>query len=73
MPPMAMVHSLLTSMSQTENERLDLQHNLVMLTQDNQLYVSPAGRDKPLNRVLDAGCGTGIWAIDFGMCARSAS
>ncbi|KAK4041210.1 Phosphoethanolamine N-methyltransferase [Parachaetomium inaequale] len=51
---------------ETENERLDLQHNLAVLTQDSRLYICPAGKDKPLNRVLDAGCGTGIWAIDFG-------
>jgi predicted RNA methylase len=58
--------------SQTENQRLDLQHNLMILTQDDRLFISPAGRDRPLNRVLDAGCGTGIWAIDFGMCAPGA-
>jgi hypothetical protein len=34
--------------------------------QDNQLSISPAGKDKPLKRVLDAGCGTGIWTVDFG-------
>ncbi|KAK4120503.1 S-adenosyl-L-methionine-dependent methyltransferase [Parathielavia appendiculata] len=50
---------------ESETERLDLQHNLVILTQDGQLYISPAGKDKPLKRVLDAGCGTGIWSIDF--------
>jgi len=47
-----------------ENDRLDLQHALISLMYDNQLYVCPAGKEKPLNRVLDAGCGTGIWAID---------
>ncbi|KAK0702219.1 S-adenosyl-L-methionine-dependent methyltransferase [Lasiosphaeris hirsuta] len=52
---------------ENENDRLDLQHNLLILTQDNQLYVCPAGKDKskPLRRVLDAGCGTGIWTQDF--------
>jgi hypothetical protein len=50
-----------------ENDRLDLQHNIIIRMQDNQLYVSPAGQDKPLKRVLDAGCGTGIWAMEFGM------
>ncbi|GAB1318277.1 S-adenosyl-L-methionine-dependent methyltransferase [Madurella fahalii] len=48
-----------------ENDRLDLQHNLFILMQDNQLYSCPAGKDKPLKRVLDAGCGTGIWSMDF--------
>jgi hypothetical protein len=45
----------------------DLQHNLFLLSQSNQLFLSPAGKDKPLNRVLDAGTGTGIWAVEFGM------
>ena len=46
---------------------LDLQHSLIMMTQDNKLFVCPAGKDKPLKRVLDAGCGTGIWTMDIGM------
>lgn len=50
------------------NRQPDLQHNLCIRMQDNQLYISPAGKDKskPLGRVLDGGCGTGIWAIEFG-------
>ncbi|KAF4475659.1 putative methyltransferase tdiE [Colletotrichum fructicola Nara gc5] len=48
-----------------ENDRLDLQHHLYTLTFDNQLFTCPAGRDKPLRRVLDAGTGTGIWAMDL--------
>lgn len=36
------------------------------LTFDGKLHISPAGTDKPLHRVLDAGTGTGIWALDFG-------
>jgi len=47
-----------------ENDRLDLQHHLMTIMYDDQLYVCPAGKDKPLSSVLDAGCGTGIWAID---------
>jgi len=46
-----------------ENERLDLQHHLFILTLDSKLHAAPL--EKPLHRVLDAGCGTGIWAIDF--------
>lgn len=37
-----------------------------MLVQRNKLFLAPAGKDKPLNRVLDGGTGTGIWAMDFG-------
>ncbi|KAL3956729.1 hypothetical protein ACCO45_009575 [Purpureocillium lilacinum] len=48
-----------------ENERLDLQHHLCTLTLGGKLFICPAGTDKPLGRVLDAGTGTGIWAIDF--------
>ena len=36
------------------------------LTFDGKLYTSPAGKDRQLHRVLDAGTGTGIWAMDFG-------
>lgn len=50
-----------------ENQRLDLQHNLCLLTFDNKLGLSPPNLpDSKVNRVLDVGTGTGIWAIDFG-------
>lgn len=49
-----------------ENERLDLQHHLFLLTFNNNLYLSPAGRDgHQLRHVLDVGTGTGLWATDF--------
>lgn len=44
----------------------DLQHNLCILCQDNRLFTAPISADNPPKRVLDAGCGTGIWAIEFG-------
>jgi methylase of polypeptide subunit release factors len=44
---------------------LDLQHHLFSLTLGGKLYLSPLGRDKPVQRALDAGTGTGVWAIDF--------
>ncbi|KAF5591101.1 methyltransferase [Fusarium pseudoanthophilum] len=46
-----------------ENERLDLQHHLFLLTFDERLHTAPL--PKSLNRAFDAGCGTGIWAIEF--------
>ncbi|KPM43218.1 hypothetical protein AK830_g3317 [Neonectria ditissima] len=48
---------------ETENERLDIQHHLFILTFGEKLHAAPL--TQPLNRVLDAGTGTGIWAIDF--------
>lgn len=51
-----------------------MQHHVFYLTFDGELYVSPAGRSgPPLRRVLDAGTGTGIWAMDFGMPSTSVS
>ncbi|KAF5633004.1 methyltransferase [Fusarium sp. NRRL 25303] len=46
-----------------ENERLDLQHHLFLLTFDERLHAAPL--PKTLSRAFDAGCGTGIWAIEF--------
>ncbi|KAK0388573.1 hypothetical protein NLU13_4816 [Sarocladium strictum] len=50
----------------SEQERLDLQHNLFLLTLRGQLYKSPIDEgSKPIRRCLDAGTGTGVWAMDF--------
>lgn len=49
-----------------EQERLDLQHHLFLLTFEDRLYLSPAGSgDHKLRNVLDVGTGTGLWALDF--------
>ncbi|KAI5464953.1 S-adenosyl-L-methionine-dependent methyltransferase [Mariannaea sp. PMI_226] len=50
-----------------ENERLDLQHNLCLLTFHDRLGLSPPNLPgSKAKRVLDLGTGTGVWAIDFG-------
>ncbi|KAF0331742.1 methyltransferase domain-containing protein [Colletotrichum asianum] len=52
---------------ETENDRLDLQHNLFLLTFDNTLGLAPPNDPgSKVGRVLDVGTGTGIWAVDFG-------
>ena len=48
-----------------EQDRLDLQHHLFLLTQNQKLLNCPAEPAK-LHRVLDLGTGTGIWVMDFG-------
>jgi SAM-dependent methyltransferase len=50
-----------------EQERLDTQHNLFLMTFGGDLYLCPAGKEgsEPVQTVLDVGTGTGIWAMDF--------
>ncbi|KAH8900312.1 S-adenosyl-L-methionine-dependent methyltransferase [Thozetella sp. PMI_491] len=48
---------------EAESERLDLQHNLWLLTLRGALCLCP--KEKGAKRVLDAGTGTGIWAIEY--------
>ncbi|KAH7183677.1 S-adenosyl-L-methionine-dependent methyltransferase [Fusarium flagelliforme] len=48
---------------EVENERLDLQHHLMLLTFDGKLHAAPL--PEKLDRVFDVGCGTGIWSIEF--------
>ncbi|GKT63608.1 methyltransferase domain-containing protein [Colletotrichum tofieldiae] len=50
-----------------ENDRLDLQHNLFLLTTHYKLGLAPpAQEDSNVKRVLDVGTGTGLWCIEFG-------
>ncbi|KAF9874168.1 hypothetical protein CkaCkLH20_08151 [Colletotrichum karsti] len=49
-----------------ENDRLDLQHNLYLLTLDYRLGLAPPNDgNSGVKRVLDVGTGTGLWAIEF--------
>ncbi|KAL0781860.1 hypothetical protein CaCOL14_003195 [Colletotrichum acutatum] len=50
-----------------EKDRLDLVHNLYLLTFDYYLGTAPPSlEDSKVGRVLDVGTGTGLWAIEFG-------
>ncbi|KAJ9142395.1 S-adenosyl-L-methionine-dependent methyltransferase [Pleurostoma richardsiae] len=46
-----------------EQDRLDLQHAIFLMTTSGKLFLSPI--EPSLQRVLDIGTGTGIWAIEF--------
>ncbi|USP76720.1 hypothetical protein yc1106_03994 [Curvularia clavata] len=48
---------------ETEADRLDLQHHAFRLTLDGKLYRAPIPEN--VQNVLDVGCGTGIWSIEF--------
>ncbi|KAK2050119.1 S-adenosyl-L-methionine-dependent methyltransferase [Colletotrichum somersetense] len=50
-----------------EQDRLDLQHNLFLLTFDDKLGLAPPNYpNSKVKHVLDIGTGTGLWAIEFG-------
>ena len=52
----------------------DLQHHLFTLSLDGALGLAPPNsKESKLNRVLDVGTGTGIWAIDFGIVVSTPS
>ncbi|KAK0702246.1 S-adenosyl-L-methionine-dependent methyltransferase [Lasiosphaeris hirsuta] len=46
-----------------ESDRLEVQHNVWVLTLRGKLALSP--KDQGAKRVLDVGTGTGIWAIEY--------
>ncbi|KAL1614413.1 hypothetical protein SLS54_009760 [Diplodia seriata] len=50
---------------ENEADRLDLLHHMLMILFDGKRIHSPVKREN-LKRILDAGTGTGIWAIDVG-------
>ncbi|KAI5811886.1 S-adenosyl-L-methionine-dependent methyltransferase [Pyronema omphalodes] len=45
-----------------EQDRLDLNHEMMRLVWDDKLHLSPLNEP---HRILDIGTGTGIWAIDM--------
>lgn len=48
---------------ESEQDRLDLSHQMFKITMGDKLYLAPIG--KPAT-ILDIGTGTGIWAIEMG-------
>lgn len=48
---------------EAEQERMDMQHHIYLMIFSGELYRAPIPRK--VGRVLDIGCGTGKWAIDF--------
>ncbi|OJD29405.1 sam dependent methyltransferase [Diplodia corticola] len=44
-------------------DHLDIAHNLWLKTLDGKLFLAPLPAE--IGKVLDVGCGTGIWAIDL--------
>ncbi|KAI8649095.1 hypothetical protein NCS57_01445600 [Fusarium keratoplasticum] len=50
-----------------EQQRLDLQHHIWRLLLGGALYTAPLPKPEtnPELRILDLGCGTGIWAIEM--------
>ncbi|KAF6830213.1 hypothetical protein CPLU01_07507 [Colletotrichum plurivorum] len=48
-----------------ECDRLDFNHALILKALDGRLYLAPLEQAK-INRILDIGTGTGIWAIEMG-------
>ncbi|KAM0547311.1 hypothetical protein ACHAPJ_010446 [Fusarium lateritium] len=52
------------SNDEAQNELMDLTHHILTLGLGDKLHLAPLDKDK-LQQVLDIGCGTGIWAIDF--------
>ncbi|KAI5782574.1 S-adenosyl-L-methionine-dependent methyltransferase [Geopyxis carbonaria] len=47
---------------QEEQDRMDLHHHVFLLSLRGELGLAPVQNPQ---RVLDLGCGTGIWAIDY--------
>ncbi|KAL1994794.1 hypothetical protein VTN49DRAFT_981 [Thermomyces lanuginosus] len=54
--------SYLLPNDESENDRLDMAHEMCLQVLDRKLYLAPI---KKPQRVIDLATGTGLWAIDF--------
>ena len=54
-----------------QNDQLDIGHHMLTLLLDNKLYLAPI--DEQCQRVIDVGCGTGLWTMDFADAHPAAS
>lgn len=51
---------------QPEKDRMDIYHQFFAVARRGQLHQAPVPSEPHLQpRILDVGCGTGIWAIDM--------
>lgn len=50
---------------EAEQDRLDLLHHIFRMIAGGTLYRAPIAQDKPPQRILDVGTGTGLWAIEL--------
>ena len=50
---------------QDEKDRMDIYHKFFLVARREQLHSAPFTPNYDGPRILDLGCGTGIWAIDM--------
>ncbi|KAI8674712.1 hypothetical protein NCS57_00369900 [Fusarium keratoplasticum] len=51
------------SNDEAQSEAMDIAHHMFTLCKDGKMHLAPLKPD--IQKALDVGCGTGMWAIDF--------